>query len=138
MDPNKNIFLVKCISGVHFSDEESDYCEYNIMFYTENDIVHLRKNEKFSYLNFDKINLKMDIFQNFNSTNNKLVIDLYTHFGSSYINILNKNVNTGLNTFYNGNLITNEIVLILFVKKIILTQKSLIPNIMGWLSNLYN
>ena len=80
----------------------------------------------------------MDIFQNFNSTNNKLVIDLYTHFGSSYINILNKNVNTGLNTFYNGNLITNEIVLILFVKKIILTQKSLIPNIMGWLSNLYN
>ena len=122
MDPNKNIFLVKCISGVHFSDEESDYCEYNIMFYTENDIVHLRKNEKFSYLNFDKINLKMDIFQNFNSTNNKLVIDLYTHFGSSYINILNKNVNTGLNTFYNGNLITNEIVLILFVKKIILTQ----------------
>ena len=110
MDPNKNIFLVKCISGVHFSDEESDYCEYNIMFYTENDIVHLRKNEKFSYLNFDKINLKMDIFQNFNSTNNKLVIDLYTHFGSSYINILNKNVNTGLNTFYNGNLITNEIV----------------------------
>ena len=110
MDAHKNIFLVKCITGVHFINELTDYCEYNIMFYTENDLIHLRVNEKFSYLNYDKINLKMNIFQNLDINNNKLIIDLYTHYGSSYINILNKNDDSSLNTFYNGHLITNEIV----------------------------
>ena len=108
MDANKNIFLVNCESGVTFNDEQTNYCEYNIMFYTENDLINLRINEKFSYLNYDKIKLKMRISQNTNI--NKLIIDLYTYFDFSYINILNKDNDSSLNTFYNGHLITNEFI----------------------------
>ena len=108
MDANKNIFLVKCVSGIGFNDEESNYCEYNIIFYTENDLIHLRINEKFSYLNYEKMKLKMKINQKVEK--NKLIVDLYTHFGFSYVNILNKDKNSSLNTFYNGNLINNEII----------------------------
>ena len=106
INANKNIFLVKCVSGVSFNDEKSSFCEFNIMFYTENDLIHLRKNDKFSYLNYDKIKLKIEVSQN--TKYNKLIIDLYTHFGFSYINFLN-NKDSTLNTFYNGNLISNEI-----------------------------
>ena len=108
MDPNKNIFLVNCESGVTFKDEQTNYCEYNIMVYTENDLIHLRINEKFSYLNYDKIKLRMKISQNSNI--NKLIIDLYTYFDFSFINILNKDNDSSLNTFYNGHLITNEFI----------------------------
>ena len=110
MDANKNIFLVKCDSGVTFIDEVTNYCEYNIMFYTENDLIKLRINEKFSYLNYDKIKLKMQLATNVKR--NKLIIDLYTYYDFSYINILNTDkYSSSLNTFYNGHLITNEIVL---------------------------
>ena len=45
------------------------------MFYTENDLIHLRKNDKFSYLNYDKIKLKIEVSQN--TKYNKLIIDLH-------------------------------------------------------------
>ena len=106
MDAHKNIFQVNCQFGVTFSDEITNYCEYNIIVYTENDLIRLRINEKFSYLNFDKIKLKMVVPHYMNK--NKLIIDLYTHFGFSYINILNNN-NSSINSFYNGYLISNEI-----------------------------
>ena len=108
MDANKNIFLVNCRSGVIFNDELTNFCEYNIMFYSENDLIRLRINEKFSYLNYDKIKLKMKIGHNLE--NNKLVIDLYNYYGFSNLNILNIDKDSSLNTFYNGHLITNEIV----------------------------
>ena len=110
MNSNKNIVLVKCESGVKFSEETNNFCIYNIILYTEKDLLLLTSNEKFSYINSDKINLNIQIEQNFEINKNKMIIDTYSHFGSSYIEIINKDENSNLNIFYNGNLINNEIV----------------------------
>lgn len=110
MNPNKNIFLVQCQSGVSFKGENNNYCIYNIICYTEKDLLKLRSNEKFSFINYDKINLNIEISQNFEMDKNKMIIDTYSHFGSSYIEFIDKDENSDLNTFYNGNLISHEIV----------------------------
>ena len=110
MNSNKNIISIKCQSGVKFPGEENSYCMYNIICYSENDLLLLRDNEKFSYINYGKIKLNIQISQNFGVNRNKLIIDTYSHFGSSYIDIINKDKNSDLNTFYNGNLISHEIV----------------------------
>ena len=110
VNSNKNIVLVKCESGVKFSEETNNFCIYNIILYTEKDLLLLTSNEKFSYINSDKINLNIQIEQNFEINKNKMIIDTYSHFGSSYIEIINKDENSNLNIFYNGNLINNEIV----------------------------
>ena len=110
MNSNKNIILVKCQSGVKFQGEENSYCMYNIICYTENDLILLRNNEKFSFINYNKINLNMQISQNFEMNKDKMIIDTYSHFGSSYIDISNEDENSNINTFYNGHLISNEII----------------------------
>ena len=127
MNPNKNILSIDCDSGI------DDLCEFNIMFYTQNDVIHLRKNEKFSFLNYDKafnddgfdIKLNIDIaiplFEinndgegNENKDNNyKLVIDTYSQLGSSYIELehdYDSFYSNDIKTFYNDNLISKEIV----------------------------
>ena len=130
MNPNKNVLSIDCDSAVNL-DENDDFCEFNIMFYTQNDIIHLRQNEKFSFLNYDnnfntnnfyEIKLKIDIAiplissileNNDDKFNYKLVIDTYSQLGSSYIDLekdydffYSKNIKT----FYNDNLISKEIV----------------------------
>ena len=117
MNSNKNIILVNCQSGVKFSGEENSYCVYNIICYTENDLILLRNNEKFSYINYNKINLNLQVSQNFEMDKDKMIIDTYSHFGSSFIEIIDKDKNSDLNTFYNGNLISNEIVYVYDYKK---------------------
>ena len=125
MNPNKNILSIDCESGVNF-DENDNFCEFNIMFYTQNDIIHLRQNEKFSFLNYDspvnpffyEIKLKIEItipllLNNNDNFNYKLVIDTYTQLGSSYINLENNKeffYSKNIKTFYNDNLISKEIV----------------------------
>ena len=109
MNSNKNLFLIKCESGVKFIDDKNNYCEFNIICYTENDLIKLQRNEKFSFINYNEINLNLEVSQNFEINKNKLIIDTYTHFGSSYINIVNKDKNSDLNTYYNGHLISHEI-----------------------------
>ena len=110
MNSNKNLFLIKCESGVKFIDDKNNYCEFNIICYTENDLIKLQRNEKFSFINYNEINLNLEVSQNFEINKNKLIIDTYTHFGSSYINIVNKDKNSDLNTYYNGHLISHEII----------------------------
>ena len=125
MNPNKNILSIDCESGVNF-DENDNFCEFNIMFYTQNDIIHLRQNEKFSFLNYDspvnpffyeiklKIEITIPLLLNINDNfNYKLVIDTYTQLGSSYINLENNKeffYSKNIKTFYNDNLISKEIV----------------------------
>ena len=124
MNPNKNIVSIDCESGVNL-DENDDFCEFNIIFFTQNDIIHLRKNEKFSFLNieswtnsqFYNIKLKIDIviplIINNNGFNYKLVIDTYSQLGSSYVDIDNNDnlfYSKDIKTFYNDNLISKEIV----------------------------
>ena len=110
MNSHKNLFLVQCESGVKFKEDVNNYCQYNIICYTENDLIKLKSNEKFSFINYNKINLNLEVSQNFELNRNKLIIDTYTHFGSSYINIINKDENSDLNTYYNGHLISHEII----------------------------
>ena len=127
MNPNKNILNIDCDSGVNI-DEDDVYCEFNIMFYTQNDIIHLRQNEKFSFFNYDSVfndyiyKLKFEIEINFSlisliGNNNKflykLVIDTYSQFGSSYIDFDDNYealYGENIQTFYNDNLISKEIV----------------------------
>ena len=127
MNPNKNILLIDCQSGINF-DENDDYCEFNIMFYTQNDIIHLRQNEKFSFLNYEnafnlnfyqlKLNVIITIpliidYENNDKYNYKLVIDTYSQLGSSYVELENNYeifYSKSIKTFYNDNLISNEIV----------------------------
>ena len=110
MNAYKDLILIKCASGISFSNDYDSHCIYNIICYSEKDILKLKINEKFSLLNYDKINLNIEIEQNFEINKNKLIIDTYTHFGSSYLEVINKDENSDLNTFYNGQLISNEII----------------------------
>ena len=129
MNPNKNILSIECDSGVNI-DENDDFCEFNIIFYTQNDIIHLRQNEKFSFLNYDnnfnnnyyEIKLKIDVTiplissfleNNNNRFNYKLVIDTYSQLGSSYIDLEKDKeffYSKDIKTFYNDNLISKEII----------------------------
>ena len=73
-------------------------------------MLKLQKNEKLSFINYNEINLNLEVSQNFEINKNKFIIDTYTHFGSSYINIVNKDKNSDLNNYYNGHLISHEII----------------------------
>ena len=124
MNPNKNIVSIDCQLAVNL-DENDDFCEFNIIFFTQNDSIHLRKNEKFSFLNieswtnsqFYNIKLNIDIVIPFlinnNEFNYKLVIDTYSQLGSSYVDIDNNDnlfYSKDIKTFYNDNLVSKEII----------------------------
>ena len=122
MNPYKNILSIDCESGMN----EDTLCEFNIIFYTQNDIIHLRQNEKFSFLNYDntfideiydiklniEIGIPLSVLVN-DKKNYKLVIDTYSQLGSSYVELehdydlfYSKNIKT----FTNDNLISKEII----------------------------
>ena len=124
MNPNKNILSIDCESGVNL-DESDDFCEFNLIFFTQNDVIYLRKNEKFSFLNIQSwtnsqfYNIKLNIeiiiplIINNNEFNYQLVIDTYSQLGSSYVDVDNNDnlfYAKNTKTFYNDNLVSKEII----------------------------
>ena len=124
MNPNKNILSIDCESGVNL-DENDDFCEFNIIFFTQNDVIHLRKNDKFSFLNIESwtnsqfYNIKLNIeiiiplIISNNEFNYQLVIDTYSQLGSSYVDVDNNDnlfYAKNTKTFYNDNLVSKEII----------------------------
>ena len=105
-----NLLIIQCVSGRDFYGEENEgKCSFNIIFYSDKDILNIVPNKKFSLLN--NYNKKTQTTLKFYIPENnmkKTIINTYTFHGSTYPILKNAPKDTQI--YYYGNLISIEFI----------------------------
>ena len=103
----QNIFLIYCKSGREYKNLYN-LCNFNLMFYTKEDGLLININDKFTLFN-KKNNKHKILFNLIDKSDSYFIIDIYTHFGTSYTKLSSIGEKLENNFYYNGNLISTEI-----------------------------